>query len=92
MKTAIFIIFLITSFGFTGCKSSNSENSIQNESNLKMKSSSYKGLIMAGYQGWFNAEGDGANRGWNHYRKGNRFEPGHCTIDYWPDIDRKSTV
>lgn len=86
MKTAIFIIFLITSFGFTGCKSSNSENSIQNESNLKMKSSSYKGLIMAGYQGWFNAEGDGANRGWNHYRKGNRFEPGHCTIDYWPDM------
>jgi glycoprotein endo-alpha-1,2-mannosidase len=47
---------------------------------------SYKGLVMAGYQGWFNAPADGANRGWNHYRKGNLFEPGACTIDLWPDM------
>lgn len=47
---------------------------------------SYKGLVMAGYQGWFNAPDDGANRGWNHYRKGNLFEPGACTIDAWPDV------
>ncbi|MFI3316087.1 MAG: glycoside hydrolase family 71/99-like protein [Rikenellaceae bacterium] len=47
---------------------------------------SYKGLVMAGYQGWFNAEGDGGDRGWNHYRKGNKFEPGACTIDAWPDV------
>lgn len=86
MKTVIFFLLVIISIGLTGCKSGNSENSIRHESNLKMKSSSYKGLIMAGYQGWFNAEGDGANRGWNHYRKGNRFEPGHCTIDFWPDM------
>ena len=51
------------------------------------KYNSYKGLIMAGYQGWFNAPGDGAGRGWYHYSgpKG-RFEPGCCTIDMWPDI------
>ena len=30
------------------------------------KYNSYKGLIMAGYQGWFNAPDDGAGRGWYH--------------------------
>ena len=51
------------------------------------KYNSYKGLIMAGYQGWFNAPDDGAGRGWYHYSgsKG-RFEPGCCTIDMWPDV------
>jgi glycoprotein endo-alpha-1,2-mannosidase len=47
----------------------------------------YKGLVMAGYQGWFNCEGDGAARGWTHYRKGERFKDGSCTIDYWPEMD-----
>jgi glycoprotein endo-alpha-1,2-mannosidase len=47
----------------------------------------YKGLVMAGYQGWFNCEGDGAGRGWTHYRKGKKFEDGSCTIDYWPEMD-----
>src|SRR5210317_1659402 len=48
---------------------------------------SYKGLVMAGYQGWFNCEGDGANRGWTHYSKKGKFEDGSCTIDYWPEMD-----
>ena len=49
---------------------------------------SYKGLIMAGYQGWFNCEGDGANLGWTHWtRSGNRlFAPGNITVDLWPDM------
>lgn len=47
---------------------------------------SYKGLVMAGYQGWFNAPEDGAGRGWNHYTKNGKFYPGMCTIDMWPDI------
>ena len=47
---------------------------------------SYEGLVMAGYQGWFNTPGDGAGRGWHHYEKGNRFEPGWCTIDLWPEV------
>jgi len=41
---------------------------------------------MAGYQGWFNAEGDGAGRGWNHYKQNGRFEPGYCKIDFWPEM------
>ncbi len=48
---------------------------------------SYKGLVMAGYQGWFNCEGDGADRGWTHYSKRGRFEDGRCTIDFWPALD-----
>jgi len=47
---------------------------------------SYKGLIMTGYQGWFNAPGDGADKDWTHYQKNGVFKPGDCTIDFWPDI------
>jgi hypothetical protein len=47
---------------------------------------SYKGLIMAGYQGWFRAEGDGSNSGWGHYGKGGKFDTEHNTIDFWPDV------
>ena len=45
---------------------------------------SYKGLVMAGYQGWFNAPGDGAGRGWNHYVAHGQLEPGNCKFDLWP--------
>lgn len=53
----------------------------------KSKFMSYKGLVMAGYQGWFNCEGDGAGRGWTHYNKDGKFEDGSCTIDLWPEMD-----
>jgi len=59
----------------------------QNKHATQSKFMSYKGLIMAGYQGWFNAEGDGVNRGWTHYSKRGKFEDGSCTIDYWPEMD-----
>jgi len=44
------------------------------------------GRIMCGYQGWFNAPGDGANRGWVHWGTSGKFEPGYCTVDWWPDM------
>jgi hypothetical protein len=50
------------------------------------KYNSYKGLIMAGYQGWFNTPTDGANRGWHHYGNRQGFKPGNCSIDFWPDV------
>ena len=50
------------------------------------KFDSYKGLVMAGYQGWFNAPGDGARRGWYHYTGHDGFKPGSCTIDLWPEV------
>lgn len=47
----------------------------------------YKGLVMAGYQGWFAAEGDGAGRGWYHYQgPNNTFQPGITNVDFWPDV------
>jgi len=49
--------------------------------------STLRGKVMCGYQGWFAAEGDGSDRGWTHYCvRGGRFEPGACTIDLWPDM------
>lgn len=53
---------------------------------------SYRGLIMAGYQGWFNTPDDGANMGWNHYAIQGKFEPGFCKFDFWPDITEYKKV
>jgi hypothetical protein len=45
------------------------------------------GKVMCGYQGWFNAEGDGADRAWHHWTKGDgRPAPGNAKIDLWPDV------
>ena len=52
------------------------------------KYNSYHGLVMAGYQGWFAAEGDESDRGWHHYKnnKCGGFMPGCSSIDMWPDL------
>ena len=49
---------------------------------------SYTNLVMAGYQGWFASEGDGAERGWRHYENKScgGFAPGCTSIDLWPDM------
>ena len=47
---------------------------------------SYKGLVMAGYQGWFNTPDDGAKRGWHHYKGRDGFCPGSCSVDMWPEV------
>jgi hypothetical protein len=48
--------------------------------------STLTGKVVCGYQGWFAAEGDGSGRGWRHYRARNRFQPGSCAIDLWPEM------
>ena len=58
----------------------------QNKHGKNTKYNSYKGLVMAGYQGWFRAEGDGSGRGWGHYGRNGKFDAEHNTIDFWPDV------
>lgn len=52
------------------------------ESSGNTRYDSYKGLVMAGYQGWFAAEGDESHRGWYHYG----FRGDRASIDFWPDM------
>ena len=52
----------------------------------KKRYDSYKGLVMAGYQGWFNTPGDGSGRGWHHYNGRDGFRPGSCSVDFWPEV------
>lgn len=42
--------------------------------------------IMAGYQGWFAASGDGAGYGWIHWSNGATPDADNITIDLWPDM------
>jgi hypothetical protein len=43
--------------------------------------------VMCGYQGWFNVEGDGAERGWFHWTKRRGpLGPRNAKIDLWPDV------
>jgi lysophospholipase L1-like esterase len=64
------------------------EKAVNPEAYLSVKKyDSYKGLAMAGYQGWFSCPGDGSDRGWYHYcGRNGLFQPGICTIDMWPDV------
>jgi len=60
--------------------------SLHAQKNVTKKYSSYKGLVMCGYQGWFSTPDDGSNRGWAHLGKRNELKPGSCNIDLWPDV------
>jgi len=80
MKRILFLLSLVVLLSpDCGAKTKNPISEIRYDS--------YKGLVMCGYQGWFNAPGDGAGRGWHHYERGRTgFKPGSCTIDLWPDV------
>jgi hypothetical protein len=61
------------------------EGAVDVEATKGVARTTLTGKIMAGYQGWFTADGDGAEMGWRHYSRRGRFEPGSCNIDLWPD-------
>ena len=50
------------------------------------RAASPEGLVMAGYQGWFNTPGDGQGLKWKHYELHGVFAPGQCSIDLWPEV------
>lgn len=53
-----------------------------------------KGKVMTGYQGWFNCPDDGAGLGWTHWaRQGSKqFAPGNITVDLWPDMSETTAA
>ena len=53
----------------------------------RVDTSTLTGKVMCGYQGWFNCEADGAERGWVHWTKGRgALAPANAKIDVWPDV------
>lgn len=52
----------------------------------KPDSSSVRGLVLCGYQGWFRCPGDAADMGWVHWsRDGRRIAPETLSFEMWPD-------
>jgi len=47
---------------------------------------SYSGISMTGYQGWFGTPDDGLTNEWRHYNNSQGFKPGAASIEYWPDM------
>jgi len=87
---------LVLMFGSAGLHSAApTRETVQSETLRPYTGLSVKGVdtstlsnkVMCGYQGWFNAEGDGAERGWVHWTKRRGpFAPGNAKIDLWPDV------
>ena len=48
--------------------------------------STLTGKVMCGYQGWFACPSDGSEWGWGRWGKKDKFEPGSCEVDFWPDM------
>jgi hypothetical protein len=100
-KYGLFIPALLLAFSLTACPGSNNSKPEKEEAKEEEPQqpveeakydetgcnyTSYKGLVMAGYQGWFTAKGDAANSGWTHYNQNGKFELGFATVDFWPDV------
>ncbi|MDR2806138.1 MAG: hypothetical protein LBB85_11000, partial [Dysgonamonadaceae bacterium] len=66
------------------CTQSYSQEVIYDETGCHY--TTYRGLVMAGYQGWFSCSGDPVNAGWFHYPKDNQVKQGSISIDFWPDM------
>ncbi|KAA6312649.1 hypothetical protein EZS27_036452, partial [termite gut metagenome] len=78
LKDFFFVIFVLL------CLKSYSREVIYDETGCHY--TSYNGLVMAGYQGWFSCSGDPLNAGWFHYPRENKVQPGFIGVDFWPDM------
>jgi hypothetical protein len=57
----------------------------QPASSTVVDASTMDGKVMCGYQGWFDAPGDGSGRGWVHWGAG-AMRPGSATVEMWPEM------
>ncbi|WP_367873387.1 TIM barrel protein [Luteolibacter sp. Populi] len=73
----------LQAFGVQGDRRANLARSM---AAWRKMSGSLDGMVVAGYQGWFRAEGDGSGNGWVHYSSGGKFEPENTHIEIWPDM------
>ena len=64
----------------------NIQNSYGQKHSSASAHTSYTGLSMTGYQGWFGTPNDGGTNSWRHYNGSNGFKPGSASIEYWPDM------
>ncbi len=51
----------------------------------RVDASSLDKKVLLGYQGWFNCPGDGSNRGWRTWARGD-IAPASLTVDLYPDL------
>ena len=80
-RTALCLIFAAAALLLSSCIGPT------HEAAPRVDATTLTGKVMCGYQGWFNAEGDGAGRGYNHWARGGaRPGPGRVTVDLWPDL------
>jgi len=95
MKKLYFLFFLAVVCFFLSCSDKYIDDDTKTETPIRealydetgLLYTSYNKLVMAGYQGWFAAQGDDSNRGWYHYGKNNcSFMPGCTNVDFWPDM------
>jgi hypothetical protein len=53
----------------------------------EIDSTTLKGKVLSGYQGWFRCPGDTARQGWRHWsRDGKKIAPDTLTFEMWPDM------
>ena len=71
------------------CKSNTNSDTLTKKS-LPQTNNAIEGKILAGYQGWFNAKGDGSKLNWKHYGNNAKFYPGSASIDFWQRTKRST--
>ena len=93
-----YFVFLLFFLALVGCQTiPDTENSVlapyRGSSIAGVDTSTLTGKVMCGYQGWFNAEGDGSGLGWVHWarRRDELFGPDNVGVDIWPDMREYSS-
>ena len=87
MKKELTLFFTFFSILLLNSCKSNSNSDLLTKKSLPQINNSIEGKILAGYQGWFNAEGDGSKLNWKHYGNNAKFYPGSASVDFWPEMD-----